>query len=279
MHDQLPSIFGYIDYRKFLGDYREARRTVDPGFTHAYICIQLGQRAARTYYSNVVSGRRDVTPAFVDRFIDLLELNSDEARYFRALVTYNQSTSPHEREDAFDRIVRLNRTPKRIIEPDAYEYYSSWRHAAIRAALDTVDVRDNLRELASLIQPKITVNQARKSVALLKRLGLVAPDSRGFLKPTDRAITTADLVRDEVVRRFQAAMLEHARDVLLAAPDQRHRNVGMTISLSEKAYDRVVERIQQARAEIRSIAHKDEEHATAVYQVNMNLFPLTRKPR
>jgi uncharacterized protein (TIGR02147 family) len=61
-------------------------KTQDRGFTHTYICHMLGQKNAKSYFNNVVKGRIDITATFIDRFISMLRLNLDEAKYFRALV-------------------------------------------------------------------------------------------------------------------------------------------------------------------------------------------------
>ena len=75
---KLPSVFAYIDFKKYLGDYYEQRKIIDPGFTHVYICHRLGQARSRGYFNNVLKGRIPVSSAFVDRFISLLGLKANE---------------------------------------------------------------------------------------------------------------------------------------------------------------------------------------------------------
>jgi uncharacterized protein (TIGR02147 family) len=158
MKSENPEIFQYIDFRKYLEDYYSVRKSLDASFTHEYICRRLGQENAKSYFNNVVKGRANVTPAFTDRFIDLLELKPDEAKYFRALVNYNQTISPHEKEFFFDQLVRLNSTPHRVIDRNAYAFYKEWRHSAIRALLDIVNISNKtLARLPSASRQKIAV--------------------------------------------------------------------------------------------------------------------------
>lgn len=273
---QLPLIYAYIDFRAYLADYRAQRKALDPAFTHAYICRRLGQAAAKTYFNNVVAGRKDISPVFIDRFIALLELNADEAKYFRAMVSYNQATSPHEKEFFLDQLVRLNMTPHRVIDQSAYCYFREWHHSVVRALLDIVDFKSDYKDLAARIVPSITVKQVRESVALLKTLKLVARDERGFLKPTDKILTTGDYIKDAMVRQFQMTCLEHAKQVLATAPGSTHRGIDLTISLSEPALATLIERVGQFKKEVRSIIHKDTERATKVYHLSLILFPQTR---
>lgn len=276
MKAELPDIFQYIDYRKYLEDYYSRRKSLDSSFTHEYICRRLGQENAKSYFNNIVKERMNVSPAFIDRFIELLELKSDCAKYFRALVNYNQTTSPHEKEFFFDQLVRLNRTPHRVIDGNAYAFYKEWYHSAIRALLDIVDFKNDYKALASRLFPPISMKQARDSVALLIRLGLVSKNEKGFLKPTDKLVVTGDFIKDAMVRQFQMKCLEHARTVLADGSNQAHRNVTLTVSLSDKAYNRVADRIQQMKTEVRSIVHKDELPASKVYHLNVNLFPMSQ---
>jgi uncharacterized protein (TIGR02147 family) len=278
MKTEMPNIFEYIDYRKYLEDYYSRRKASDPGFTHTYICYRLGQENAKSYFNNVVKGRANVTATFVDRFIVVLELKkSDEAKYFRALVNYNQTTSPHEKEFFFDQLVRLNSTPHRVIDKNAYAFYREWYHSAIRALLDIVEFDGtDYAALAARVFPPITVKQTRDSVALLQRLGLITRNKKGYWKPTDKVVVTGDFIKDAVVKQFQMKCLEHAREVLASDTKQPHRNITLTISLSEKAYQQVCDRLQQVKTEIRSIVHKDEEQASRVYHLNANLFPMSQ---
>jgi uncharacterized protein (TIGR02147 family) len=275
MKQEVPNIFDYIDFRKYLQDYYEKRKVLDPGFNHMYICHRLGQVKSKSYFNNVVKSRMDVSATFIDRFISLLELKQDEAKYFRALVNYNQTTSAQEKEFFFDQIVRLNNTPRRILDKDTYAYYKEWYHTAIRALLDIVDFKNDYKALATSVSPPITLKQARDSISLLKRLAIISKNEKGFLKPTDRVLSTADIVSDAIVQQFQIKCLEHAKNVLVKGSDQSHRNITLTISLSDKAYARVSGKVQEFKSEIRSIVQKDEEPATRVYHINLNMFPMS----
>lgn len=275
MKQEKPDIFAYIDFRKYLQDYYAMRKCYDPGFTHTYICHRLGQEGAKSYFNNIVKARMDVTSTFIDRFITLLELDADESRYFRALVNFNQTASAHEKEFFFDQLVRLNNTPRRLIDKNTYEYYKEWYYSAVRALLDIIDFKNDYKSLANRIFPQISLKQAKETIALLKQLGMIAENENGFLKPTDKVISSGNLIQDELIKQFQMKCLEHAKNVLACNSDQAHRNITLTISLSGEAFDSVSERIQQFKSEIRTIVQKDEKPASRVYHININLFPMS----
>jgi uncharacterized protein (TIGR02147 family) len=277
MNTQLPDIFQYIDFKKYLADYYTKRKSLDRGFTHAYICHRLGQLKSTSCFTNVLRGRMTLTPTFIDRFIDLLELKSDEAKFFRALVNYNQTISPQEKEFFFDQLVRLNRTPHKVIDENSYSYYKEWHHSVVRAVLDVIDFKDDYKALASILCPPITLKAARDSISLLKKLGLIVQDKNGYWRPSEKVLVTGDLIKDAVVKQFQMKCLDHAKNILANDNIAMNRNITMTISLSEKAHERISDRIRQFKSEVRSIIHKDEFPAQGVFHINLNFFPMSAK--
>jgi uncharacterized protein (TIGR02147 family) len=276
MKTKLPAIFEYIDYRKYLRDYYDARKVLEPGFSHTFICYKLGQDKSKTYFSNIIAGRRDIGPSFIDRFIELLELSSDEAKYFRALVSYNQTMSPKEKEFFFDQLVRLNRTPRKFIEQNEYEYFRTWHHSVIRSLLDVIEVNGNYKDMPRLFSVPISANEIKKSIDLLADLGLAKKDSSGNFKPTEKVLSTQDNVKDEIVKRYQMACLELGREAIAASAPDSHKMSTLTFSCSQQAFNRISERLKQLRSEIRSIIHKDEEKSSSVYHINLQTFKLTR---
>jgi uncharacterized protein (TIGR02147 family) len=276
MKAELPVIFEYIDFKKYLEEYYTKRKAVDPAFSHSYICHRLGQANSKSYFNNVVKGRTPITPAFVDRFIGFLELKPDEAKYFRALVNYNQTMSPNEKEFFFDQLVRLNSTPHKIVDRTAFEYYKEWHHTAIRALLDIIDFKDDYKALALRLYPSISLKQAKDSIALLKRTGMISKNGRGFWKPTDKVVVSGDFIKDALVKQFQMKCMDHGKAVLASESNQGQRTITLTISMSDEACRRVTQRMEQFKSEIRSIVHKDEKPASRVFHLNLNLFPMSK---
>jgi len=272
----MPVVFEYIDFKKYLQEYYAWKKSQDPAFSHSYICHRLGQANSKSYFNNVLKGRATISATFVDRFIELLELKPDEAKYFRALVNYNQTASPNEKEFFFDQLVRLNSTPHAIVEKNAYEYYKEWHHTALRALLDIMDFKDDYKALASTLYPAITVKQARDSIDILKRTGMIERNSAGFWKPTNKVVVSGNFIKDALVKQFQIKCLEHGKSVLASEKDLGQRTITLTLSLSDEAIARITQRMDQFKSEIRSIVHKDEKPATRIFHLNVNLFPMSK---
>jgi uncharacterized protein (TIGR02147 family) len=265
---QKPEIFTYYDFRKYLEDFR-----IMNDYKHEYLCTRLGQKSSRTYFADVVKGRKNVTDEFVNRFVELLELNHKETVFFRTLVRYCQETNVKAKESYLKELTYQIAVQTRILTENEYAFYEEWHHSVIRAVLDIFDFRDDYKSLAGMIFPAITVAQAKKSIELLTTLQLIAPDENGYLRPIDKSIKTDEYVNTGLVRQYQLQCLDMAKMACMSGsemPDDISTNI---ISISEEGFRELQERLCAFRKEVRSIVNNDCNAADRVYQLDIQLFP------
>jgi uncharacterized protein (TIGR02147 family) len=272
MNQTIPSIYEYNDFRKYLSDFQKIMVQTDRSFSASSICRRLGMPNTRSYFADVLKGKM-VTDTFVERFAQLLKLSVEEERFFRTLVNFNQAQTAEQKEWHFEQLITLNRTPKRVVEPETYLFYKEWHHTAVWAVLDVMDFKDSYTALSRKLNPPITVKQARQSIALLKKLGLIKRNDSGFFKPIDRSITTGPYVKDALINQYQAKCLDLAKQALVGRQPGPKNFSTMTLRISKGAYKTLEKRLQSFKAEVRSIAHKDERPSEVVYQMNIQLFP------
>lgn len=272
MKTKTPNIYEYNDFRKYLADYQKARQAQDKSFTKSLFSQLMQLPNTRSYFIDVLKGKK-VTPTFTERFINVLQLNNDEAQFFRVLVKFNQAENLSEREIYFEQLISLNKTPKKIIDKNTYAYYKNWYNSAIRALLYIYDFDNNYIQLAKRVFPPITTKQAKESITLLKKLQLIAKDGNGYYKPTDKSITTSDYIRNEIILQYQLKCLELAKSAIVKNKKQKQLITTNTISISEKGLNLIEKKIQKFRSEIRSLVHKDENRADKVYQLDILMFP------
>jgi uncharacterized protein (TIGR02147 family) len=268
----LPNIFDYNNYRKYLDDYQRARQAIDPSFTKSYVCKRIGLPNTRSFFNSIIKGQ-DISKTFIGRFITLLELNKEEARFFTVLVKFNQAEDADERELYFDQLISLNRTPKMIVAREAYAYYKNWYNSTVRALLNVYDFSGNYRELARMVVPEITEREARGAVKDLLKLGLIEKNGNGRLKPTSKSIATDPYVKDEMVRQYQLQCLELAKNAVLKNGPLAKDLSTNVLYVSGQGLSRIRKQLNTFRSEVRAIAHKDEHTPDRVYQLDIFLFP------
>lgn len=276
MNTTQPDIFNYNNFRAFLTDYQTACQMDDPTFSKSAFSKLLGLPNTRSYFNDVLNGKK-VSAVFIERFIKVIGLKKEEAQFFRVLIKFNQADSADEREIYFDQLITLNRTPKRIIKKTIYIYYKNWYNSVIRALLNVYDFRGDSARLAKMVFPPISARQAKESITLLVRLGLIAKVNNGSYKPTDKSITTPDGERDELIKHYQLSCLEMAKNSLLKSSSLPQSVSTNVLSISKEGYLRLEKKVGQFRSEVRSLVQKDEHQADRVYQLDVLLFPNSRQ--
>ncbi len=175
-----------------------------------------------------------------------------------------------------------SKSPTQILRSDQYEFYSNWYHAAVRSIIGMYGFSDDYRWLAKIINPHITVTQAKRSVQLLERLGLIRRNEAGDCLIVDKSLTTGKDVMNVAFLNFHLACNDLAKRAFTAFPPHQRDMTGLTLGISEKTYERIREEIEAFQRKIMDLADNDEG-ADRVYQFDFNLFPMSnndlqRKP-
>jgi uncharacterized protein (TIGR02147 family) len=269
------SIYDYSDFRAYLLDWYTQEKQRRGKFTKAQVSRELGLPNSRNYFSDLLGGK-ELSDTFLERLISLLALPREPARYFRALVNFQQAATPEKREEALDLLVSLNRSPRTILGDDRMEYFRQWWHGAVRALLDTGNYGDEPERIARALTPSITPAQARDSLALLARLDLVRMHD-GFWKPSEQAVSSPDGLRDELLVELQIQQLDLVRKSLLKRKAPARFVATNIVSVSHDGFRHLLERMEKTRSEVRSIVHKDTDPARRVCQIVLALVPLTEE--
>lgn len=273
---EAKSIYDYSDFRAYLLDWFVQEKARRGKFTKAQVSRELGLPNSRNYFSDLLGGK-ELSDTFLERLIGLLALPREPARYFRALVNFQQATTPEKREEALDLLVSLNRSPRTILDDHRMEYFRQWWHGAVRALLDTGNYGDEPERIARALTPSITPAQARQSLALLARLDLVRKDPEGFWKPSEQAVSSPDGLRDELLVELQIQQLDLVRKSLLKRKAPARFVATNIVSVSPDGFRHLLERMEKTRSEVRSIIHKDVDPARRVCQIVLALVPLTEE--
>lgn len=267
----MPSVLDYTDYRKFLADYLQEAKVTRPELSHRFIQRHMGVSSSG-FMSNVIRGKKNLTTAMATKLVRVLKLPRDESRYFECLVLFNQAKSHDERHEY---LRRLRSSMPRALTPRQMTLFSNWYYVVIREMLSYVRFRDDYESLAAQIEPPITAQQAKEAIRVLTEIGLVRRSAGGWYAQADDAIATDDEVRSADLASFQLHTMEMAKTALRKVPGDRRDISTLTVSMSEKGFERFKGEIQRFRKHLATLACGDQS-PNGVYQVNIQLFPMTR---
>ena len=273
----MPDIFAYTSYARFLRDWYAERKRRNPKFSYETLSRKAGFKS-RSNLIEVSTGKKALTPSRIFGVAKALELGPRESEYFETLVRFNNAGTLKEREFHLARLGNLaGKSPGRVISEGQFAYFSEWHHPVIRELVCMPGFDGELGRLAKTLRPPVTARQAKQSVDLLLRLGLLEKTAQGRYRQADGAIQTEDELSSYIILRYQRENLGLAEEALDTV-EPRHRDIStLTAGVSEACFLTLKKEIQAFRRHLSKIVEKDEG-PDRVYQLNLQFFPVSEIP-
>lgn len=269
------SIFQFIRYQDYLKECFEARKKADPKFSHRFLSKRLGL-SSPNFIMMVMQGKRKLAQSMADKISKEFKLSKKETEYLGCMVGFTRAASAKEKEGFLFRMMELrkNTNVNKLLDYQ-YEFYANWYHAVVRSLIDLFPrLSGDYSALAKMVYPAIRPKQAKKSVELLLRLGLLKKKNREY-GISDRRLTTGEEVQSLAVQRFHIETMKLAEQAIKRLPKDKRNMSGLTLGISQAGYDKVRELIYDCQNKIMDVADKDEK-ADRVYQVNFHAFPVSK---
>ncbi len=277
----METLFAYTDYRRFLADWFAAKKLANSHFSLRMLAERSGFKA-RDYLLRVMRGDRNLSPEGVRKLSGFFRFSEKQAEYFSALVEFNQAKTITDKERGYARLAEVRKYGShQRLRQDQFEYLTAWYHSALRSLLPVLepplagDGPEAWERLGKLMDPPLSPKQARDSVDLLLRLGLLARDARGRFTVQEPALSTGDEVGALGVSAFHRATMELAKRSIDKHPPESRDISGITMSISQDGFRRIKSELRAFRKRIQAIASADSGE-DMVYQLNFHLIPLTR---
>ena len=272
------SVYDYTDYRKYLKDYYEEKKSENPLFSYQAMAIKAGFNN-RGFVYNIVKGNKSLSNSNCFRMSQALGHDTYETEYFENLVLFNKAENQKEQSWFYDKLSQIRDrrkgfTKAQMVRKDQYEYYSKWYHGTVRSFIDMYEFKDDYKWLAKMCSPPITAKQAKDSVKLLSKLGVIQC-SNGTWKVTDKSITTGREVTGLAISNLHIECTDLARKAIQELPRHKRNATGLTLGISRKSYERICEETLEFEKRIMDIANRDGD-ADQVYQFNFHFFPISR---
>jgi len=270
------SIFEYVDYRFFMADYFNLQKETSSGFSFRSFAQKAGLSAS--LLKDILSHRQNLTIVSMHKYASAMELDTRETAYFEALVGFNNSTTNSEKNRFFGEMVRLRgRSSVKFLDMQQYEYFSEWYHAVVRELVTHSGMGCDPEAISRCIVPHITPAQARKSIKLLKELGLIYESPDGTWKAADKVVSSEYEVQSISLKNYHIGMLKRAGDALENLPSAEREFQGLTLSATKETFQRMKDRIRSFTDELLGMAAAERGTADEVYQINLQMFPFTRR--
>ncbi|HYX38529.1 MAG TPA: TIGR02147 family protein [Oligoflexus sp.] len=271
------SVSRFLDYREYLQAVYEAIKQEIGKYSYLNFSDDLGFSKTNVLHL-IIKGRRPLTSKAALKIADMLQLHGKDRKYFEDLVAYHNSRDSMQRELLFQELVELK--AKEVKSEDALlaqlEFFTEWFHSAIYELSFTNVFTSDPKQLAAMLTPRIRPEQARKSLELLQRLGLVTRDEdSGSYTPTQTRISTGDEIASLAITRYHQKMIELGKESLTAIQPQSRDVSSVSIAIPSSLLPEVKKEISLFRKKLLNMAEQ-ASNADVVYQTNIQFFPLSR---
>lgn len=272
----MRSIFEYTNYRLFLKDYYEERKERD-GFTYRDFS-RLAEMNSTSWLLHLIKGSKNLSPESAGRVAKALKLHKAEAEYFELLVPFTQARTNGVKDLYYSRMLGLKRKLKiaRLGE-EQYEYFTKWYHPVLRSLVPKLDAAPgrelDYARLGRCLIPPIPARDAKKSVRLLEKLGMLHRGADGKWAMSNAVLSTGDEAASLNVVNYHKQVSRLAESAHDASPKEERDISALTLGMGEAEFRKIKARIQAFRKEIIDIALSSEA-ADRVYQLNFQFFPV-----
>lgn len=275
MEQVKPDIYQYQDFRKYLKDVFEFRKSTTNGFSLRTLQKEMGLKT-HAHYFDVMYGR-NLTGKFLPLYIKWFGFDSREEQYFSALVVYAQSSKDEERREAFAQMVKLSPQLESLqMGVQNLEFFAEWYQPVLLVLLTLYPEEKDPELLARLFHPRITPAQVSKGLQFLQKIDLAQwNESQGRWVLTNRFLQCEDETRKMALKPYHRKMQElgiwHYDNQY-----EKQQFASMTLATTEETVGKVREIVNRCRKEIMDVVRQDPGEELLL-QVNMQTFQVVKK--
>ena len=271
----MKDVLKYTDYHQYIADYY-AEKKAKSAFTWQTFTRAAGF-SSPVFLKYVSEGRSNLSEETAGQVAFAMGLDGYEQEYFSEMVKFDHAKTDEEKKSIFNRMLAIADVHKvRIIEGDAFRYFDSWKNPVLRELAPAMPGAKPLA-LARACRPKITAAEVSESLNFLVKANLLQKDKEGNYVQTEKSVTAGPMEAAPVaIRGMHRQMGEFALETIEGVPQNERHFSGLTLGITRKAYDEIVQEIAEFRKRIIAIATREDD-TDEVYRLNVQFFPMTSK--
>lgn len=259
-----PSVFAYLDLRRFLTDWLEWKSTQHPGYGMGSLAL-YGQ-LSRATLPNVLSGRRQPSAETLDGLAQALRLDVEERAFLGLLADLGRVTNLDEQLRILRAIFEHPRyASDRQVAPELLDALTSWCSPIIVELSRMPGFQANATWIAARMRPEVDVAEVEAAYSALLQAGLLGDE-------LPHRIHTPTQVDRLAGRRAHLAALEAASRALIQVPVEEREFHIAVLSVPEAAVPAVLAELRLAIERIRDLADGYRGQEGAVVQVQMQAW-------
>ncbi len=270
----MKPVMEYNNFRVYIRD-NYAERKDRSGFTWRDFAKAAGY-SSPVFLKLVCDGKCNLSDVGVERVASAMGLVGVDLQYFRQLVAFNQEKTSDSKKRAYADMRQLAKDNSfALVGEDQYDYFDSWVNPVLREIAPQMPGATPAK-IADQFVFDVETAQVKKSLNLLQKTGLLQKDEQGNFAQGNKSITTGCIeVASLGIREMHRQMGQLAVESLDQVPVNERDVSGLTIGISDSAFEKISKEIADFRRRISAIVMEDSGDER-VYRLNVQLFPLTK---
>jgi uncharacterized protein (TIGR02147 family) len=262
-------LFGFVDYRQFIAEALKRRARQQKELAEA-----IGR--APSAISQVLSHLRALDPELVEPIAAFLGLDAEQTEYLSALVDL-EAPSPRARRaaSATIRATQRHRAEAGLVD---IELFHHWYFPVVLELAGCEGFRPDPAWIAGSVVPPITVAEAANVLSEALRRGALVEREDGTVSVAQEVIATEQTLTYDsslTVVPYYWQCLELAADTVLTSKASERQVSTTVFRVSESQLARIRARVRELEREIVMIAAEQVEASNRVYQLGIQLYPVS----
>lgn len=239
----------------------------------------LAKRAgiSKSLLSLILTGKRKPTLSVAEKLSEAFHLRGKERKQFLLLAQLCNSRTNAERASIESQIMEAKSSFKETeLGALQYKLIANPLYSILYVLCGMPRIDFSIRSLRQTLNFKYPETQIKKALEELCQLGLIAPGQNSYTQ-VQNAIVTNSGKNDSALYLAHQTALKNAIAALDLDRDQREFEA-LTVAIPNEKLKVVKNKIRDFLSELNEyLSHFDEP--AKVYQLNLNVFPLTDKPK
>jgi uncharacterized protein (TIGR02147 family) len=231
------------------------------------------------YLHLICSQKRPLSLRSAQQVVNHLGLHAERRTWFLSLVAHNGARDVAKRTEGINKAFEVRqKTIQNDLTRDEMEFFGKWYHPVVREMVGRADFKPEPRWIAAQLRPRITADQAKQSLDLLVRLGYIECSDDNSWRLTHSHIRVPEGANHLSIHKYHQEMLSLS-ELSLTEVDKNERDLSaLTVMLSAHQIAEVKQLLRETRRKIVEISEQASSENN-IFQLNMQLFPVTGRPK
>ncbi|HPI41109.1 MAG TPA: TIGR02147 family protein [Pseudobdellovibrionaceae bacterium] len=281
-----PDLSNYLNFRQYLGDFYKYKLSETQKLRRPYSYSTFSAAAnirSPNYLKLIIDGKRNLSLDMCDHFSKALGHSKTQGEEFKLLVEFNQESDPVMR-NVFLKQLNEIRVQRQIdsgaMNSEIWKNLPSWISWVLYALTDQKGVEFDVEKLKLVLKNKANEHDIRQAMEGLLTIGqLVKDPETGKILKAQAILDSLEEIPVALVRKLQAELVYLGLESLYQDSPLEREFGSLTLCMTKKEFDDLKFKLRHFRKAL----NKDnnisrlENKGERVYQLNIQLFPITDK--